>query len=131
MRLKHLAAMIVVSLLVGALVATGVSAEVYVDVVINGHRLYQAGLVRQDRTYVRLEEVASVLGGDMLYDPELRVAFVNTGRYAGTSTRRRAWFRSTPSFRGTSRCRRWCRGKECTTVFPEHILRSSRPPRAW
>ena len=81
MRPNHLPCIIVLSLFVVALLAGDVAAQVYVDVVINGHRLYQGGLVHQDRTYVRLDDVATVLGGEMIYDPEIKVAFVNTGRY--------------------------------------------------
>lgn len=88
MRRKRLPSTIVLSLLMVALAAGGVFAQVYVDVVINGHRLYQAGLVYQDRTYVRLDEVAAVLGGEMVYDPEIKVAFVNTGRYAALQWKR-------------------------------------------
>lgn len=69
-----------------ALLSIGAAAQeeaqgVFVDVVINGQRLYQAGLVYGDRTFVRLEDVASVLGGRFVYDPDLKVAFVSTGRY--------------------------------------------------
>lgn len=81
MRPNHLPCIIVLSLFVVALLAGDVAAQVYVDVVINGHRLYHGGLVHQDRTYVRLDDVATVLGGEMIYDPEIKVAFVNTGRY--------------------------------------------------
>jgi len=75
--------LIVWGLVAVALFSMGAAAQgVFVDVVINGHRLYQAGLVYGDRTFVRLEDVASVLGGRFVYDPELKVAFVNTGSYA-------------------------------------------------
>lgn len=74
---------VVLGLVAVLLFSVGAAAEgVFVDVVINGHRLYQAGLIYGDRTFVRLEDVASVLGGRFVYDPELKVAFVNTGRYA-------------------------------------------------
>lgn len=88
MRLKRLPSTVVLSLVVVALLAAGVSAQVFVDVVINGHRLYQAGLVYQDRTYVRLDDVAAVLGGEMVYDPEIKVAFIHTGRYRALQWRR-------------------------------------------
>lgn len=55
--------------------------DVSIDVVINGVRLEGRGLVEGDRTYVSLEEVAAVLGGSVVPDPELNLVFVNTGRY--------------------------------------------------
>lgn len=86
MRIRLTTKGIVLSLL-GAVLASLLTAvgawaeEVYVDVVINGRRLYQAGLVHGDRTYVRLADVAGILDGRMIYDPDLKVAFLNTGRY--------------------------------------------------
>ncbi|HLS90360.1 MAG TPA: hypothetical protein VK101_03850 [Limnochordia bacterium] len=86
--IKGVVLSLVGALLASLLVAAGALAEeVYVDVVINGRRLYQAGLVYGDRTYVRLADVAQVLDGELIYDPDLKVAFVNTGRYRSLNWR--------------------------------------------
>src|SRR5690606_34841064 len=86
--IKGVVLSLVGALLASLLVAEGALAEeVYVDVVINGRRLYQAGLVYGDRTYVRIADVAQVLDGELIYDPDLKVAFVNTGRYRSLNWR--------------------------------------------
>lgn len=55
--------------------------DVYVDVAINGRLLESGALVIGDRTYVRVSDVADVLGGRLIYDRDLNVAFVLTGAY--------------------------------------------------
>lgn len=76
------------ALLLGLLAAWTISCtaeaaknDVFVDVVINGVRLEGRGLVEGDRTYVNVEEVAAVLGGSAVHDPDLNLIFVNTGSY--------------------------------------------------
>lgn len=85
MRPRLAVAWVVWGLVAVALVGVAAAQEaqgVFVDVRINGHVLPRAGLLYGDRTYVRIADVASVLEGRFVYDPDLRVAFVNTGRYA-------------------------------------------------
>lgn len=55
--------------------------DVYVDVAINGRHVESGALVHGDRTYVKLSDVAGVLDGRYIYDSDLKVAFVLTGRY--------------------------------------------------
>lgn len=65
-----------------AVAAYAAQPDVYIDVVINGVRIDGGGLVVGDRTYVKLDDVASVLGGRVVRDEELNLVFVNTGNYA-------------------------------------------------
>lgn len=76
---------VLVGLLAALSLAVAVEAaqpDVFVDVVINGVRVEGGGLVVGDRAYVKLEDVAAVLGGNVVRDTELNLIFVNTGRYA-------------------------------------------------
>lgn len=61
--------------------STDPADDVRVDVIINGERLEAGALVYDDRSFVRLEDVAEVLGGRYLYDDYLMVGFVLTGNY--------------------------------------------------
>ena len=77
------------SALVGILAALSLAVavqaaqpDVFVDVVINGVRIEDGGLVVGDRTYVKLDDVAAVLGGKVVRDTQLNLIFLNTGRYA-------------------------------------------------
>ncbi len=72
-----LAATLAAALSWGAVHADGV----YVDVAINGQLIEEGALVVGDRTYVRVSDVADVLGGRYIYDSDLKVAFVLTGVY--------------------------------------------------
>src|SRR5690606_10216091 len=72
-----LVSMLVVALAAGAALAQ----DTYVDVVINGQLLAGGGLIYGDRAYVDLRDVARVLGGRFVYDAQLNVAFIQTGRY--------------------------------------------------
>jgi len=74
--------LLVVAML-AALLLTGVARadDVFVDVAINGHLREGGALVYGDRSYVRLSDVAEILGGRYVYDRDLNVAFVLTGVY--------------------------------------------------
>ncbi len=68
-------------LLVLTLGSAALANDVRVDVVINGERLEDGAIVYGDRTYVHLEDVARLLDGRFVHDPDANVAFVLTGRY--------------------------------------------------
>lgn len=64
-----------------ALSGAAMAEDVRVDVVINGHQIEKGAIIYGDRSYVALEDVASVLGGRFVYDSHINVAFVLTGGY--------------------------------------------------
>lgn len=60
---------------------SAVHADALIDVMINGVRLENRGVVYGDRTYVSLADVADIIGARYTYDPISNVAFLQTGNF--------------------------------------------------
>lgn len=64
------------------------ASEVAVDIEVNGRFIPAGGVIERGRTFADLSAVAQALDGQLLYDPDLKVAFVQTGRYLNLTWQR-------------------------------------------